>query len=241
MATKTSKKVAKAPAKKTAGHKGERRANALPLSVGPEAVSDTESGTEVEPATPPEAEHVTDGASTANAEPVTTTTAEPAPATAPEVEPTPASGSELATPAAPSNAVETAPTRVRAFAHDDRLPPVGTTIRKSDRHGNVRCECVVEQDGIRFAGTLYPSISAAASAAAQQLGLGSKTVNGFLFFGLQKSRARPLTDPVEALTAAWERFHERAKKLVDGASDEERVKLVAALKANHTALQTLLG
>ncbi len=116
----------------------------------------------------------------------------------------------------------------RTLALDPRLPPVGTTIKKLDRHGNVRCECVVEQEGIRFAGTLYPSISAAASAAAKQLGLGGVAQNGFVYWGLQKP-PRPAADPVEALTAAWERFHERAKKLVDSASAEERVKLVAAL------------
>ncbi len=153
--------------------------------------------------------------------------AAPAPTTEPKA-PTAATGATTVDDAGKPER-KTKPAKApRTLAHDPRLPPVGTTIKKLDRHGNVRCECVVEQDGIRFAGTLYPSISAAASAAAKLLGLGGVAQNGFVFFGLQKP-PRPVTDPVEALTAAWERFHERAKKLVDAASNEERVKLVATL------------
>ena len=73
-----------------------------------------------------------------------------------------------------------------ASASDPRLPAVGTVIQKRDRHGVIRCECTVEEDGIRYAGTLYRSISSAALAAARDLGLRNKSENGYVFWGLVK-------------------------------------------------------
>jgi hypothetical protein len=75
---------------------------------------------------------------------------------------------------------------VAAAAHldDARLPAIGTVIRKTDRHGNVRCTCRVVTQGIRYNGTVYRSLSAAAMAAASDLGLGSATQNGFVFWAL---------------------------------------------------------
>jgi hypothetical protein len=67
---------------------------------------------------------------------------------------------------------------------DPRLPPPGTVLQRCDRHGNVRCECTVEQDGIRYAGKLYKSLSAAAIAATKDMGLKSKTQNGRTFWGV---------------------------------------------------------
>ena len=67
---------------------------------------------------------------------------------------------------------------------DPRLPSVGTVIQKRDRYGNVRCKCKVEKHGIRYNGTVYRSLSGAAMAAATDLGLGSPTQNGFLFWAL---------------------------------------------------------
>jgi hypothetical protein len=66
---------------------------------------------------------------------------------------------------------------------DERLPPVGTVLRRVDRHGNVRCECTIEEGGIRYNGTLYKSLSAAAIAATKDMGLKSKTMNGWSFWG----------------------------------------------------------
>ena len=79
-----------------------------------------------------------------------------------------------------------------ATAADPRLPAVGTVLQKRDRHGAVRCECtVVEDGGIRYAGKLYSSLSGAAMAAAKDLGLASTTANGFSFWGLAKPAPRP--------------------------------------------------
>jgi hypothetical protein len=77
-------------------------------------------------------------------------------------------------------------------ARDPRLPEPGTVVQKKDRQGTVRCECTVEQDGIRYQGTLYRSLSAAAMAASKDMGLGGRAQNGYLFWNLikQKSRAQ---------------------------------------------------
>lgn len=90
-------------------------------------------------------------------------------------------------------------------ATDCRLPSVGTVVQKRDRHGIVRCECVVEAQGVRYGGNLYRSISAAALAAARDLGLRNRSQNGYVFWGLVKLR-RPGSDPVEALDRAWARY-----------------------------------
>ena len=83
---------------------------------------------------------------------------------------------------------------------DPRLPALGTMLQKRDRHGAVRCECTVEDGGIRYAGKVYRSLSAAAMAAAKDLGLTNKTQNGFTFWGLSKPPRRP-SDPLVALGA----------------------------------------
>jgi hypothetical protein len=82
----------------------------------------------------------------------------------------------------------------RKTMQDPRLPAPGTVLQKRDRQGTVRCECTVETDGIRYQDTLFPSLSAAAMAAAKDLGLGSKTQNGFAFWGLGR-RHKDSTSP----------------------------------------------
>jgi len=88
---------------------------------------------------------------------------------------------------APAKEAPTAPEPLAAASApatpDARLPPPGTLLQKLDRHGAVRCECSVQEDGIHYAGQIYRSISAAAMAAAKDLGLANKTQNGFTFWG----------------------------------------------------------
>lgn len=70
---------------------------------------------------------------------------------------------------------------------DSRLPAPGTVIKKLDRTGAVRCACTVVEGGrIVYNGQTYNSLSGAASAAAADLGIESKALNGFLFWGLIK-------------------------------------------------------
>ena len=62
----------------------------------------------------------------------------------------------------------------------------GTTLRHLKR-GVVEAECTFVAEGdIVFAGTSYDSLSAAANAAAASLGRKSKTLNGWVYWGLDK-------------------------------------------------------
>jgi len=124
---------------------------------------------------------------------------------------------------------------------DARLPPVGTVIEKRDRHGQVRCECTVEEGGISYGGTLYSSLSAAAMAAAADLGLTNKTQNGYTFWGLSKPPRAP-TDPLEALERAWDRYHGKVAAVVkDDVNDENRAKVASAMRKQAQVIETLLG
>jgi hypothetical protein len=81
-------------------------------------------------------------------------------------------GTTQATPPATSGAP--AATKERSAAapiRDARLPAVGTTLVKRDRAGCARCECMIEEGGIRYKGMLHRSLSAAASAAAADIGV----------------------------------------------------------------------
>ncbi len=121
---------------------------------------------------------------------------------------------------------------------DPRLPAVGTVIIKRDRQGNERARCTIVDGGIEYSGTTYRSISAAAMAAAKDLGLTSKTQDGYAFWGLKKSTSRPTKkDPVEALGHAWDRYLLTMGKLVDGASDDDRTKLRDTIRRQAATLQ----
>ena len=97
---------------------------------------------------------------------------------------------------------------------DPRLPPPGTVMKKLDRAGAVRCECEVTDSGFIYKGTEFRSLSAAAMAAAKDLGVAGAQ-NGFIFWSLAKPAPR-VTDPIEALQAAWVRYHERIRVIAGG-------------------------
>lgn len=120
---------------------------------------------------------------------------------------------------------------------DSRLPAVGTTLVKRDRRGAVRCECTIEADGIRYAGTLYPSLSAAASAAAKHLGLRA-AVNGFSFFQIIKAN-RPAMSPSERLRRIGERYEERAREYLATMTAETDEALHAELEKHVTTVRRL--
>jgi hypothetical protein len=138
-----------------------------------------------------------------------------------------------ATPDAPAAAA-------KVLAPDPRLPAVGTTIEKRDRHGAVRCTCTVEEGGIRYAGKVYPSLSGAAMAAAKDLGLRNKTQNGYIYWGLIKP-PRPASDPIQALERSWQRYWERVEALVKEGVTEENRSRVAASIGKHAQLVEKLG
>jgi len=125
------------------------------------------------------------------------------------------------------------------LARGGEMPAVGTVIKKIDRYGVVRCECTVEEGGIRYERTLYSSLSAAAMAAAKDLGLTNKTQNGWTFWGLTKP-ARPSSDPLETLPRAWERYRGSVTAAVkDGVNDENRDKVRVALETHAQGIQAL--
>ena len=121
---------------------------------------------------------------------------------------------------------------------DPRLPAVGTVIVKKDRHGTERVRCTIVEGGVEYAGTIYKSISSAAMAAAKDLGLASKTQDGYAFWGLKKATTRTTSkkDPVEGLQKAWDRYCERAAAAVKDAAGEDRPKVQGALQQHLTAL-----
>jgi hypothetical protein len=122
-----------------------------------------------------------------------------------------------------------------------RLPPAGTVIKKVDRHGDVRCQCTITDDGmVRYKGQNYRSLSGAAMAAARDLGLENKTQNGFTFWGLTKP-TRTLDDPEAAVQKASDRFQKLAAVALKGASDQARPKVLAVLEAHENVVQGLLG
>lgn len=81
---------------------------------------------------------------------------------------------------------------------DPRLPAVGTVIVKTDRTGTERVRCVITEAGIEYGGATYKTISAAAMAAAKDLGLASKSQDGYAFWGLKKPAPRPVSEEVLA-------------------------------------------
>jgi len=151
----------------------------------------------------------------------------------------PARGKELTPTAAVGPTKEASPTLVAPPTPDPRLPAAGTVLQKRDRHGAVRCECTIEEGGVRYAGKVYHSLSAAAMAAAKDLGLNNKTQNGFTFWGLSKPPRRT-SDPLVALDRAWERYHGNVEALVkDGVTDENRSKVVAAIRKHAQVIESL--
>ena len=130
--------------------------------------------------------------------------------------------------------------KTQPHERDPRLPPPGTVLQRRDRHGNVRCECTVEQDGIRYAGKLYKSLSAAAIAATKDMGLKSKTQNGHTFWGVAKP-ARPAKNVLESLERAWERYREHAEAIAaqNSTTKEERGRVGQAIEKHAETLVDL--
>ena len=118
------------------------------------------------------------------------------------------------------------------------LPKIGTVIEKRDRSGAVRCKCEVIDGGIRYKGKTYGSLSAAAMAAAGDLGLKAEALNGWVWWGLQA--AQSAKDPVEAVQSVSARFIERAKALLTSANDDDRAALVKEVERHAAAVEKLL-
>lgn len=101
-----------------------------------------------------------------------------------------------------------------AATSDSRMPAIGTVLQKQDRQGTLRCECEVVEGGVRYGGAVYRSLSSAAVAAAKDLGLAAKALNGFTFWGVTKP-ARAARDPLAALQRAWDRYQSTVESAVE--------------------------
>ena len=123
-----------------------------------------------------------------------------------------------------------------APARDQRLPPPGTTLVKHDRNGRVGCECNVEEGGFRYRGTLHRSLSGAASAAAEHLGIKGR-VNGFIFWGLVKT-TRP--NAGEYLRKLAHRYEEQVATLLKQGGEEVKGEVRRDLEAHASRLTELL-
>jgi len=131
----------------------------------------------------------------------------------------------------------------------ERLPPVGTVIVKRDRHGAERCRCEVTDEGILYVGKLYTSISAAALVAQRDLGLTSPTVNGYLFWQLNKRAAgerkqrapKAAKDHGPALAKAWARYTELARAAIAANPDAIREQLGAECNAHNELVASAIA
>jgi hypothetical protein len=136
-----------------------------------------------------------------------------------------------AKPAGATNGT-TAPTSDARPARDPRLPEPGTVLRKVDRHGAVRCECTVDEDGVRYQGTTYRSLSAAAVAAANDLGI-KGAQNGYVFWGLVKPPRATSENPLLRLQKTWDRYVSCARSTLTSASDDQKPELLAAIERHR--------
>lgn len=123
-----------------------------------------------------------------------------------------------------------------AATGEPRMPEVGTTLKKTDRAGRVRCECTIEKDGVKYDGKLYASLSGAALAAAKDLGLSGNSFNGFVFWGISKPN-RASADPVLRLEQIWKRYSE----VVSAVSGERRAEVLKLARGHATQMEKLLG
>jgi hypothetical protein len=135
---------------------------------------------------------------------------------------------------APSAPVAAADALTRPLPRDPRLPEPGTVLRKLDRNGNVRCECTVEEDGVRYAGTVYRSLSAAAGAAAKDLGI-KGAQNGYVFWSLVKPARQATEARLVRLQKSWERYAICARAVLATAADDEKPELLAAIERHRQA------
>lgn len=145
-----------------------------------------------------------------------------------------------AKPKAPRAAKQ--PAAKPARERDPRLPEIGTILSKTNRAGK-KVTCTVTALGACYKGSEFKSLSAAAVAAAKDLGI-SGSQNGYIFWGLVKPRPA-IKDPVEALTKAWGRYEATLRAIVGPAGAqhvpaEVAAKIAPMLKVQAEILKAVL-
>ena len=153
----------------------------------------------------------------------------------------PLSSAEVKKQAAEIAAKFPEPAKVPA-PRDPRLPAEGTILTKTNRAGK-KVTCTVTALGACYKGSEFKSLSAAAVAAAKDLGI-SGSQNGYIFWGLVKPRPA-IKDPVEALTKAWGRYEATLRAIVGPAGAqhvpaEVAAKIAPMLKVQAEILKAVL-
>lgn len=138
---------------------------------------------------------------------------------------------------APATPETTSRTPTTSASPDTRLPAKGTVLQKRDRQGTVRCECAIVEGGVQYRETVYRSLSAAAVAAAKDLGLAAKALNGFTFWGLTRP-ARKETDPIAVLEKAWTRYWSHLVSTLEQVKEgEHREPVLTTIQRHARVLQ----
>ncbi len=88
------------------------------------------------------------------------------------------------------------------------------------------------KDGVTYKGKHYTSLSGAAVAAAEDLGLNSRSHNGFVFWGLSKP-PRAKKDRAERLQTIFERYATAAKDALGASTDEDHRKKARSVVERH--------
>ena len=96
----------------------------------------------------------------------------------------------------------------------------------------------MEDGGIRYRGKMYSSLSAAAVAAAKDLGLASKALNGNVFWGLSKPGGTG-SDPISAMERAWARYTDVVQYAASGNAGVDRGKLRTLIGKHVETLSAL--
>ena len=135
----------------------------------------------------------------------------------------------------PKNAAQAKPEASSTKARDPRIPPPGSVLSRTDRHGTVRCQATVLEDGINYDGKFFKSVSAAAKAAADDLGLKNKTQDGYAFWHL-KTLERTATNKTAKLEKAWTRFVSIANEMVAGSTNDTKSAVHSAIDTKAVAL-----
>ena len=126
------------------------------------------------------------------------------------------------------------PTRTAKAAAPIALTP-GTVLRKTDRQGQVRCECTVEAGGYRYGGKLYGSLSGAAAAAGKALGLSGTSFNGYVFWGLSQPAGR---DPLHRVEHLWQRYSNATAQALK-ADGPEKAALLGRLRQHAAQIKSI--
>ncbi len=121
------------------------------------------------------------------------------------------------TPTAPKDAKAPEREQLRTLPRNDPRVPAAGTILSRTVEGR-RCECRVEADGFRYAGELYESLSAAAAAAARDVGR-SPSQNGFVFWGVVQPSAAH--NPATSVAARWKHYETAVRRALERPGAEE--------------------